>query len=297
MAFVRDSYEVGKAHGEPLIGFFPEWNNGATAEACEIADMIGVALRLSQAGIGDYWDDVDRYVRNQFAESQLLRADWINRHAEGLERGPVPDAPAALTDQVAERNIGAFAGWASVNDFCPNATAILMHCCLGNAARTLYYVWKSILEYANGALRVNLLLNRASRWADVDSYIPYEGRVDIKLKTDCKLEVRIPEWVQPEQTVCTVNGSLRRLSFQGRYAQAGDVHLRDVVAITFPIFERTVKATIGAGDYTLVLKGNEVVAIDPPGKLCPLYLRPHYRENRVRWVRRERFAPAEEINW
>jgi hypothetical protein len=45
---------------------------------------------------------------------------------------------------------------------------------------------------------VNLLLNRASAWADLDSYIPYEGRVDVRVKRDCELAVRIPEWVKPE---------------------------------------------------------------------------------------------------
>ena len=37
-------------------------------------------------------------------------------------------------------------------------------------------------------LSVNLLLNRASPWVDVDSHIPYEGRVDLKVKhgaTEC----------------------------------------------------------------------------------------------------------------
>ena len=30
---------------------------------------------------------------------------------------------------------------------------------------------------------MNLLLNRASPWIDVDSYLPYEGRVQLKNKT------------------------------------------------------------------------------------------------------------------
>ena len=42
-------------------------------------------------------------------------------------------------------------------------------------------------------------------------------------------------------------------------------------------------------------KGNEVVHIDPPGKVWPLYQRAHYRENRTRWVYADRFASSESI--
>ena len=60
-------------------------------------------------------------------------------------------------------------------------------CCRGNCTRAIYYVWENILNYdkCNGALNVNLLLNRASPWADINWYIPYWGRVDIKIKKPC----------------------------------------------------------------------------------------------------------------
>ena len=46
---------------------------------------------------------------------------------------------------------------------------------------------------------MNLLLNRASKWADVYSYIPYEGRVDLRFKQPCEsVLVRAPEWVERE---------------------------------------------------------------------------------------------------
>ena len=57
-----------------------------------------------------------------------------------------------------------------------------MHCCTGNAAQTVYYLWKSMMQSDDERLRINLLLNRASTAADVYSYVPYEGRVDVKVK-------------------------------------------------------------------------------------------------------------------
>ena len=145
---------------------------------------------------------------------------------------------------------------------------------------------------------MNLLLNRTSRWADLDSYIPFEGRVDLTIKEPCALDIRIPEWVQPGQATGTVNGETRRLGWNGRYAQLGDVKPGDVVSLRFPISERTVKETIDGVEYTMGIKGNDVVHMDPPGKNYPYYQRKgHYRENETRWLKRPRFVSSQEIHW
>jgi hypothetical protein len=88
---VRKGYEYGKTMGSPLVGFFPEAVDRSypTAETCEIANMIALAIKLSKAGVFDYWDDVEHYVRNQFAENQMLREDWLYRISESFLECPV----------------------------------------------------------------------------------------------------------------------------------------------------------------------------------------------------------------
>jgi hypothetical protein len=336
----RTTYEYARRQGDPLVGFYPEgmrylnddgtyeyrYRGSETAETCEIADLITAALKLAEIGYDEYLDDVDRWVRNQFAENQMMRADWIYRLIENhrvpadtvevkvREKGeghalrpgnPIPLpvlSPGQLGDRVPERHIGTFAGWPSANDYAlwdPEEHGHLgsMHCCTANGNRTIYYVWDHILGYREGTLRVNLLLNRASPWADVNSYIPYEGQVDVLMKESCRLEIRIPEWVKPGEVACEVNEEDRALSFQGRYAQVGDVARGDTVSMSFPIAERTLHTKIGGLPYTVVIKGNSVVFIDPPGKHYPLYQRDHYREDKVRWVKRERFVADQVIHW
>ena len=115
--FVEDAFEWGRTRGSTLVGYFPEHINRIhdlqKSEICEVAGMIGLALKLSAAGLGDYWDDADRWIRNQFAEGQLLRADWAYR--AGAEGPTMPDVAfdpvVSSCDRVPERNIGAFAGW------------------------------------------------------------------------------------------------------------------------------------------------------------------------------------------
>jgi hypothetical protein len=307
-SFVKSSYEWARdeAYGSPLTGFFPEGvlPQHPVCELCCIADMTALALKLSEASAGDYWDDVDRYLRNGFAEGQLTKADWVYRVAKSLKEKPV--AYNETAERPAERSLGTFLGYITGSDYGINHGATeaptgIANCCTGNATRAIYYAWQRILDNKKGRLRVNLLLNRASPWADVYSYIPYEGRVDVKVKSACdSVQMRVPEWVESNslQVICQINGKPRRVSWEGRYVDAGSVRAGDTVAITFPIGERTVKQVrMGGADYTLIIKGNTVVFINPPGKYYPLYQRDHYRKNKVRWRKIRRFVSDQRIEW
>jgi hypothetical protein len=225
-------------------------------------------------------------------------------HLEPVDRklSPLPGAGCAgpeygTTDRVIERAVGSFSGWPSANDLVQGKGWSIMHCCTGNATRAVYYVWEKILTHEKGTLRVNLLLNRASRWADVQSHIPYRGQVDVKVKQDLDLGIRLPEWVKPEEARCTVNGKPRGLRFNGRHAQVGPVTAGQDVKLEFPIRERTDRVIIEKRLYTLIRRGNEVVWIDPPGRSCPLYQRGHYRRGETLWKHVRQFVPDVEIPW
>jgi len=312
LEFCRKSYEYAKSCGSPTVGFFPSIPGPDTpynyttiqrffrggVEGCTVADMVALAIKLSQGGVADYWDDVDRYVRNQFVEIQILKTDWINRMIAPLPTTSADETKHENADRALERNIGNCWPVTSPSEFLDFAGWSLMHCCTGNYARAIPYIWDNILSFEDGTLRVNLLLNRTSPWADLESYIPYEGRVDIKVRKPCKLSVRIPEWVKPEETACKVNDQVREPGWKGRYAQVGEVKSGDVVALTLPISERTVRETINGVDYNLIIKGSTVVSIDPPGKHNPFYQRAHYRENKVRLVKQSRFISSKpSLHW
>jgi hypothetical protein len=301
--FVQGGYAFAKAHGTPLVGHFPEWLNTTdleTSETCQVADMIALGVKLSAAGLADYWEDVDRWTRNQFAENQLRRTGWLTgpTAARDLTQTRIADhAVFQTTERVAERNLGAFAGWPDVNDWYIGRGPGIMHCCTGNGTRAIYYVWQEILTHAAGRLRLNLLLNRASPWADVDSHLPYTGQVDLRVKQPVDLAVRLPEWVALDAVTVTVDGRYRPVGWQGRHAQIGPVAPGATVTVAFPIAERLETIQVEKRRFSVILKGNEVVAIDPPGRYCPLYQRDHYRESGTRWRVIERFVTDEAIRW
>ena len=238
-----------------------------------------------------------------------LNYSWLVPRPQHEKADATPhDEMYQSVDQVPQRCLGIFAGWPSANDWYTGGHHVrnyypeypgqtIMQCCMGNAARTIYYAWQRSVDYRDGRLRVNLLLNRASPWADVDSYIPYEGRVDIRVKQPCELSLRIPEWVSPSQTRCQVNDASRSCRWDGRYVCLGAVRPGDIAAISFPITLQTEDINVQGSYYKIVRKGNDVLLIDPPGKYCPFYQRAHYRADSVRWKKATRFVADKLIEW
>ena len=168
MQHVQRCFEWAKsraADSSTLIGWFPEVIKPKVyvSETCCIADMIGLGIKLSAAGVGDYWNDVERWTRNNFVEAQLTKTDWVARVAEKLPPAkPLTDDQTA--DHVAERNLGAFACYTMGNDYGITGVGDWMNesgvviCCVGNAARSLYYAWENILSCKDGRLEINMLL-------------------------------------------------------------------------------------------------------------------------------------------
>ena len=85
---------------------------------------------------------------------------------------------------------------------------------------------------------VNLLLNRALPWLDVDSHLPYKGQVDLRLKQDVDLNTRFPEWVDKAKVKATIKDSGHPLRWEGPIARLGKVRGGSVVTLSFPISER-----------------------------------------------------------
>ncbi len=282
-------YRWAREMGDPLVGFYAEYMPGAdlylnrqsnTVEICEVADMVFLALCLTRAGIGDYLDDVDRWVRNMYAEGQIVDAGFYDRLPDGL-RNPEPRGGTYEdTDDVVNRSVGSFLGWMRGNDGLaviptPNGPKLadhsIMHCCTANGARTLYYVWDTIVAKEPSEVRVNLLLNRASPWLDVDSYLPAEGKVVLHVKDAPAVAVRMPEWCDAATVKVRVGDAETAPAIDGRYVGMRGLSPGDDVTLTFPVPERTVHRVLGEMPYKLTVRGSNVVDVDPKGVAFPLY--------------------------
>ena len=307
-------YRWSREMGDPLIGFYPEHmyggpgvfaatKQGSSVEICEVADMLILALYLTRAGVADYWDDVDRWVRNIFTEGQMVSTDFLDKIPEKYFRTDTLSKPHMETEHVAEKSVGSFFGWIRANDglyvqmetdgpyLIPTRLqdVSIMHCCTGNGARVLYFVWDSIVTKEADEVSVNLLLNRSSPWLDVDSYLPVDGKVVLHIKDAPKVSVRIPQWCDPAEVQVTVTGQPRKAIVQGRFVKIGWLRPADVVTLEFPVPQRVMARVIGELPYKLTLRGSNVVDIEPKGIGYPLY------ENQPtgKLVKKTRFVPSQ----
>ena len=315
--FVRSSYEQMRTWGINRIGFIPTFVNGERLcmESCFLGDLVAMTVRMSEEGLGDYWEDADRVIRNHLVESQFTDKAQLERIVENmphrppeqptgkqqkasgevvlsqmrnveLDAGPVV-APHQLSyDRVLERSVGIFASYLMPTSALSWRT---MQCCSANAARGLYYAWEAITRCVGEEGQVNLLLNRAAPWLDVESHLPYEGKVVIRNKTCRRIAVRIPAWVNRRQLRVLANGADRHLSIVGSYAMVDGVKPGDVIELRFPVAEERVQLTAHAKTddeivHTIEMRGNTVMDISPRDEgptVFPLYQRDHMKGDKA----------------
>jgi hypothetical protein len=255
MGFVRDGYEWARQKHLARIGYFE-------TQGCACGRIIGLAVKLSLVGVGDYWEDVDQYIRNHGIEMQIVPDDM-----EHLRRvaGRCWDERA---DWI-EKSVGGYAG--TLNKEC------VWLCCSPHGNMGLFYAWDGMLRYDDGVAQVNLLLNRASPWLDIASYLPYEGKVVIKNKKAKEAFVRIPLWADKNAVRSKVgNREVANVWFaQSRYLRFEGLKSGDTLTIEFPMVETEEKWTTmlpmmtEGNKYktkvaTCRFKGNTVIEISSP---------------------------------
>lgn len=304
---VREAYEHAKGTGIPRLGWFQGWvmplrhggHYGAATrcEGCAIGNMTALAVALTDAGLGDYFDDVDHFARNQLIEQQYRDLGRLKEIAEIIKaRQPVHDfgSDPVDTDNVLGRAIGAFGEAAPTHmmDSGGAPTVRAYGCCTGNGSLGLYYAWEAIVRYRDGVANVNLLLNRASPWVDIDSYLPYEGRVVITVKDTPSVAVRIPGWVNIHDVRLTLDGKDVRSVWAGRYMTLHGLHPGQKIELQFDVptdHASYLVPGLPSGRYNISFRGSTAVLVQNEVETSAedletrylIYQRDHYRENKA----------------
>jgi hypothetical protein len=293
LEFVRRSYEFSLSVGIPRIGFIDTYpaTGSPCMEACALGDLIGLAIRLTDCGMGDYWDDVDACVRNHLAESQLLDAQRLRDIAAGSPPSdpgdygwpayPVYDRQGEF-ENVIERSLGLFGSTPQISGI---PVPWIMQCCTGNAVNGLYYAWEGALRESGTTAAVNLLINRAGKLVDVDSWIPYDGRVEIVSKSAARVMVRVPGWVALKDVAYSIDGNPYTPGLAGRYAIFDGLSKGSTIRLDFPLHEEEASYTVGfrtkfEKTYRIGFRGSTAIDISPGDDsptTYPMYLRDHLK--------------------
>lgn len=309
MEFVRGGYEWARHHIDPRLGL------DAAFEGCCTGDLVALGVQLSDAGIGDFWDDVDHVVRNSLCAAQAADIERLRRVSDaGPERPAYADWGAAgdwryehsitpkplpgqeTSERALERTIGCFAWQLRGGRW---QSPVYMQCCTANGNQGFYYAWEAIVRGAKGgaagdAAVVNLLLNRFSPWVDVASWLPFTGRVELANRGCRRISVRIPSWVRRSTLRVTIDGRPIEPSWTGPYAVANGLRPGTVVRLDFPLVTETATIAIPSinarpfkGSPTVIarFRGSTCVGLEPAPEsvngadpvLYPLFDRPEFQ--------------------
>lgn len=257
-------------------------DQGYEHETCTLVDAIGTAITLAKNGYPEYWGKAERFLRNQLTEAQLLDTGWIKQ--SDTKENDIPQEKTYY--KVADRLRGAFAGYSAPNDFVYSGMKGRGHimdvqvCCVASGARGLYNGWHNIVTEERGRVSVNMLLNKASGWVDVSSYLPHEGKVEVTAKTDIReLCVRIPEYV-PYGAVSvkrSFGGEVKTISarelpwIKNCFIKLSDVRKGEEIEVTFPVIMRKTVETAVDDVFETSWAGDNVISISPSGVYYPLY--------------------------
>ncbi len=284
----RRGYDWIKKHSSTSFGWTCAHNPYRSVgydiqEVCCMTDMLNLAILLAEAGHERYWNDVERITRNHLIESQIATAktyEALQGRLKHLTRKSerVEDDWSSY-DRVHERAIGATDGGGWANEICHNLYGHpggnISGCCSPHMNKGFYLAWSHIITRQNGEIRVNLSLNYNSPWVEVRSYQPYAGKVEVVVKEDTTLAVRIPDWVDKWDVKVFVGGQEALLRWQGDYVRLDGVIQGQVVTVQYPLRQTWIREDVGTASFDFEWRGDTVIDVKPRGRIVPLYQRTH----------------------
>lgn len=256
-ANARRIYEFAEGLGSPF-GWFPEmvWLKDPSEEYCEtccVYDMIHGALTLAQSGHDEYWDKASAYVKNHLMKNQFTH-------------------PSALPDRnMADRMVGGFTGWTQVNDyFTRDGKTYVCGCCTFHGIKALYYAWDAATERRGRNILVHLLFDKENDDVSVQTWLPEDGRIEVRLKRSRNLHLRIPPWAREDLTV-EHNGQVVPAEWHGNYLRFKDMKPNDAVRVNFTVPESRQEMEVSGRRFVIHWRGDVVTRVAPEGQFLPLY--------------------------
>jgi len=298
LAWVKPAYDYYRNNGFDT-GWLPETREDANhnnhSEMCLVADMLEIEVWFARAGWPEYWDRVERTIRNvvvpaQFVVTPELERLWRQVHKDrrrsevetglkllhDMEGGFL----SALTpnDRVFEVNPhGQHHG--SVSYRGQRIVLDMMGCCPPEGMRAIYLAWRETVHQSEGRVFVNLAFSRDAPQAKVISEVPRRGHLAVVAKVAADFFLRPPGWAPRSGVKARRNGEAVKVAWGGpafAYVVFKRVRPGERLEIGWPLIEFTQRVAHKVFDgvehsYTYHWIGNLVVGVEPQGRWLPLY--------------------------
>ena len=256
------------------------------SELCATSDMVSIASWLARGGYPEYWDHVERYVRNMIAPSQFsLTPEYVDLYrktnaAKGAEQ--VEQGLARMRDFA-----GGFIAAPAPNSWInwmppapqPNGERMqIFGCCVPEGMRALHTAWSTVATRAGTYTYINTSFNHDNEHAKVVSFAPGEGRITVVAKRAGNYRVRVPSWSDRSTVGVYRNGKRAVLRWAGpalAYAHFANARVGEELTLVYQLaeFRQSVDFSFaGRPDIAFQLdwSGNRVVEISPRANQLPM---------------------------
>jgi hypothetical protein len=273
LEWARRVYEFTRSMGTDW-GWYPESPSPdhPYSETCNMADMVDVAMWLARAGYSEYWDHVERTVRNYTTAAQW----FVTPEYEALYARVHPNNPAGVAEAMGlmRRYDGGFYSCLTPNDWVWDASPggmNMMGCCPPEGMRSLHTAWDNTVLETERGVEVNLAFNVDRPAARVVSFLPTEGRVTVVVKRAADFYLRPPSWAPRGQVRAFVNGQPVEPQWQGAHVVFPAAQAGTELTITYPLVDFRQHLKVAGKQYTYHWLGNTVVGVEPRGQFLPIF--------------------------
>jgi hypothetical protein len=285
--FVKRSWDwmLNQGTGTGWFPAAPEWATNCN-ETCCISDMMSNAAQIARGGHPEYFDYVERYIRNYISNLQFI----VTPEFEAYYRGLNPDSGEEKLRQGLEqlqKFQGGIIGGSGLNDFENELLGRvsgfeMFGCCAPEGMRAIYTTWSSVIDrlpvspLGPAGVYVNMSFSRESPWGRVVSFFLQSGRLTVKAGVRDDFFLRPPDWARHEQVRAFVGTKPIPVTWSGSYVRFDNAGPGDELTITYPLisFSHEVEGlwkTAPALKIKFEWLGNMVVAADPPARHTPLF--------------------------
>jgi hypothetical protein len=286
------AYRFVLTHGTDY-GWYPEYipQHEYRTEICVVGDMTSIAANLARGGRPEFWDHVERTVRNMLRKAQFaLTPAFVALFREIHRERPVGEVHAAL-DELGKLEGGfaaqpGFDEWVSFPDN-PKlgdpglyANGIqMMGCCPPEGMRGLWEAWRGTVEERPEGVFVNLAFSRQHPAVSVTAYEPGNGRLDVQARKGGAYFIRPPSWVDPAAVTLRRGDATAPIEWGGpanAYVVCPAVQLGERLTLRWPVprFAQTfVPQSVPNRQEKLTVQwlGNQVLGVEPRGKYLPMF--------------------------
>ena len=274
-------------------GWYPEYipQHAYRTEICVVGDMTSIAANLARGGRPEFWDQVERTVRNELRQAQFaLTPAFVSLFREVHRGKPAAAIDAALAEL--RKLEGGFVAQSGFDDWVSYpgdpqlgspgmyANGIqMMGCCPPEGMRGLWEAWQGVVEVRTEGVRINLPFTREHAAATVNAFRPEDGGYAVTARKVGDYFLRPPAWADPATIRLQRDGTEVAPVWAGpakAYLRCADLRPGERLTLRWsvPRFQQVfVPQSVPGRQQAITVDwlGNTVLGVSPRGRHLPMF--------------------------